>query len=164
MGTRCYIAKQVGANDYRTIYCQLDGYPSYLGMLLIDHYNTVEMVDKLLDLGDIYALKPKLEPDANQPHDFMNRQKDVTLAFSRDFDEEGFDASIKTLEELEENWEIEFVYIFTQDNKWKYFSVGELEDGVRDLEETVNHIKANPGEDDEGFGEELDEEIGGITY
>lgn len=167
MGTRSYIAKQIGANNYRTIYCQLDGYPSYLGMLLIDHYNTVEMVDKLLDLGDIYALKSKLEPDANQPHDFLNKQKDVTLAFSRDFNEEGFDASIKTLEELDENWEIEYVYIFTQENKWKYFAVGELDEGLRDLEETVNHIKTGEGEDDESLyeGEDEDiEEIGGINY
>ena len=117
MSTRSYIAKQVGSNSYRTIFSQLDGYPSYLGMLLMDHYNTEDMVDKLLNLGDIYVLKPKLEPNANQPHDFLNRQKDVTLAFSRDFNEEGFDASIKTLEELEENWEIEFVYVFTQENK-----------------------------------------------
>ncbi len=164
MGTRSYIAKQVGSNSYRTIFSQLDGYPSYLGMLLMDHYNTEDMVDKLLNLGDIYVLKPKLEPNANQPHDFLNRQKDVTLAFSRDFNEEGFDASIKTLEELEENWEIEFVYVFTQENKWKYFAVGELEEGLRDLEETVNHIKANHGEDDEDFCEEHDEEMGGITY
>lgn len=167
MGTRSYIAKQIGANSYRTIFSQLDGYPSYLGVLLVDHYNTEEMVDKLLDMGDIYVLKPKLEPNADLPHDLMNHQKDVTLTFARDLHEDGFDATSKTLEELDENWEIEYVYIFTRENKWKYFAVGELNEGLRDLEEAVSQIKANEGEDDEEIYEEYDgenEEIGGIVY
>ena len=167
MGTRSYIAKQVGVNSFRTIFSQLEGYPSYLGMLLVDHYNSEEMVDKLLDLGDIYVLRPKLEPDVNQPHDFLNNQKDVTLTFARDLKEEGFEATIKTLEELDENWGIEYAYIFTRENKWKYFAVGELDEGLRDLEEMVNHIKANEGDETDEFSEDFegdDEEIGGINY
>ena len=166
MGTRSYIAKQIGADSYRSIYSQLDGYPSYLGVLLNDYYNTEEMVDKLLELGDIYALKPKLDPDPTIPHDWINRQKDVTVAFGRDMDEPGFDSTIKTLAELDENYDIEYVYIFTQENKWKYFTVGELDQGLRDLTETVDYIKSHDealeNSDDE-FEDDINE-IGGIIY
>ena len=166
MGTRSYIAKQIGADSYRSIYSQLDGYPSYLGLLLIDYYNTEEMVDKLLDLGDIYVLKPKLEPDTKLPHDWITQQKDVTVAFGRDMEEPGFDSTIKTLADLNKNFEIEYVYIFTQENEWKYFTVGELNQGLLDLKETVDYIKSQNEASDNSYDEFDDDinEIGGIMY
>lgn len=57
MGTRSYIAKQIGDNQFLTIYCQLNGYPEHNGDLLVNHYNTPEKVDELLALGDLYYLR-----------------------------------------------------------------------------------------------------------
>ena len=79
MGTHCYIAKEVGPHQYRAIFCQLDGYLEEVGAKLAQYYDTEEMVDKLLDLGDIYSLAPKLDPDPNKPHEFLNRQPALQL-------------------------------------------------------------------------------------
>ena len=56
MGTRSYIAKQIAPDQYRTIYCQFDGYLEEVGANLAAHYDTAEQLDKLLDLGDIRSL------------------------------------------------------------------------------------------------------------
>ena len=46
MSTRCYIAKQIGDNTYRTIFCHYDGYLEHCGAILLDAYNTPEKVDQ----------------------------------------------------------------------------------------------------------------------
>ena len=44
MGTRSYIAKQIGNDRYLTISCQLDGYPEEVGATNIKEYSTPEKV------------------------------------------------------------------------------------------------------------------------
>ena len=56
MGTRSYIARQIGDDQYLTIYCQLNGYPEDTGATLVKHYDTSEKVNALLALGDLYYL------------------------------------------------------------------------------------------------------------
>ena len=63
MGTPSYIAKQIGADSYLTIYCQIEGHLHSTGYLLDKHYNTPEQVDALLALGDIYSVESTLNPD-----------------------------------------------------------------------------------------------------
>ncbi len=140
MSTRSFIAKQVGPDAYRTIYCHFDGYLSHNGAMLIDHYNTPEMVDKLLDLGDISVLNKKLDPDPNLPHsfDYKKRQEDVTVAYGRDRGEKGTEARVMTLKQLDDpnNWTV-FTYIFTEDNQWKYFVRNHSQEGLKDVKENL---------------------------
>lgn len=126
MSTRSYIAKQVGENEYRTIFCHFDGYPEHVGAILLDAYNTPDKLDQLLALGDIDVLGLHLSPDPNMPFDQRGRQKDVTVAYARDKGEEMVEAEIKTLEQLEEpeGW-IEFVYIFDKNGVWNYYDICE---------------------------------------
>ena len=153
MSTRSYIAKQVGENEYRTIFCHFDGYPEHVGAILLDAYNTPEKLDELLELGDIDVLGPRLSPDPNLPHNGEHRQKDVTLAYARDMGEKKFEAEIKTLEQLEDpgDW-IEFVYIFDQNGVWNYLDICEQfgEYGPNNLkkglEEAFPSIAPNPAE------------------
>lgn len=49
MSTRSLIAKQIGEDAYLTIYCHSDGYLSYNGAMLIDHYNSEEKIDELIN-------------------------------------------------------------------------------------------------------------------
>ena len=138
MGTRSLIAKQVGPDTYRAIFCQLEGHLESQGAMLLEHFNTPEQVDKLLALGDLYLLCPALDPDPAKPHDFENRQDDVTIAFHRDWGMEGMEAKEYTLEGLDDTDElIEFIYIFDQQDAWKYFQGGYLEDGLRDVKEDL---------------------------
>ena len=123
MGTRSYIAKDIGNGKYRTIFCQLDSYLEVTGKTLVEYYNSPEKVDALLDLGDIYLLREKLEPDPSLPHNWHENdyQKDVTLAFGRDCGENDWPAKEITLEDMEDGDEgVEFIYIFTPKQEWKY--------------------------------------------
>lgn len=148
MSTRSFIAKQIGEDQFRTIYCQHDGYLSYNGAMLIDHYNTPEIVDKLLDLGDLSSLDLRLDPDPSRPHsfDYSERQDGVTVAYGRDRGEDGVEARTLTLADLDDpnNW-TEYVYIFTDNNEWKYFHANHSKEGLRDVDEDLNKIYAQYG-------------------
>ena len=89
MSTRSYIAMKTGENTYRAVYCHYDGYLEYNGRMLLEHYNTQERVEKLLDLGCISSLREKLEPDAGSHHCFDTPDKDVTVFYGRDRGEKG---------------------------------------------------------------------------
>ena len=150
MGTRSYIAKQIAPDQYRTIYCQFDGYLEEVGANLAAHYDTAEQLDKLLDLGDIRSLQAKLSPDPSLPHDAVNHQKDVTVAFARDLGCDQCAATVKTMDELVDNPDfVEFVYIFTLDEEWKYFHCDQFDEGMRDLISTLDHMGVEFRPDDE---------------
>lgn len=167
MGTRSLIARQVGTDEYRTIFCKMEGHLESQGAMLLENFQKPEQVDKLLDLGDLYLLYPKLEPDPNQHHSFENPQTGVTVAFQRDGKCTNMNAEIKSLEELDSSdGMIEFVYIFDLDNQWKYFQGGYLEEGLRDvqadlqtLERGIDILKGPPFDILDMLGE-LDMEAG----
>lgn len=165
MGIPCFIAKEIGDNQYRAIWCAFDGYLEHAGVILARHYNTEEMVDKLLDLGNLSGVHPTLEPDPSKPHMLGNHQKNVTIAYGRDYGEKGQEASIKTLDELNDDsdW-TETTYIFTKDKEWKYFHIGHLVEGLHELAHIAEKIEAQQEEqateDSEEYEDtELDEDM-----
>ena len=139
MGTPSYIAKQIGDDAYLTIYCHLDGHLHSTGALLAEHYSTAQQVDALLALGDIYCLGSKMNPDADYPHDIEHgTQKDVTVAYARDYGETGYDASVMDIDEmLDGENSVEYLYIFTQDNRWKYLACCTEEMELKDVAEVL---------------------------
>ena len=151
MSTRSYIAKQIGEDRYKTIYCHCDGYLRHNGKMLLEHYNTPEQVDALLALGDISFLDEKLNPSSESPHSFQygERQEGVTLAYGRDRGEQGTDAKVMTMAQLDDpdNWS-EYVYIFTPDNQWKYFESGKSQEGLKDVREDLNALETMTASDD----------------
>ena len=119
--TGSLIAKQIGPDAYRTIFCQIEGHLESQGDMLVKHFDTPEKVDELLSLGDLYVLYPQLTPDPARKHSMDDRQQNVTVAYQRDWGETDMDAQILTLEELDSpDGIIEFVYIFDMDHQWKY--------------------------------------------
>jgi hypothetical protein len=60
MSTRSNIGIRETDGTVKTIYCHWDGYPQYVGRLLLTYYTTEQDVRGLLDLGDISELKPTL--------------------------------------------------------------------------------------------------------
>lgn len=140
MGTRSYIAKQIGADQYLTIYCQLEGYPESTGATLVKCYDTPERVDALLALGDLYYLAEKLSPDPGR-HDFDVPQSGVTLAYQRDGGCSGWEATVKTFEELSD-WGrdgVEYIYIYDTNGQWLYMPMGISEISPRSLKEDLEH-------------------------
>lgn len=85
MSTNATIAMQDG-NTIRAIYLHWDGYPDHTGITLEQYYTTEEQVRALIDLGNLSVLQPKLNPDPDKTHDFLNSQEDVCVAYHRDRD------------------------------------------------------------------------------
>lgn len=147
MGTRSYIAKQIGNGQFLTIFCHFNGYPEENGAMLVQHYNTPEQIDALLALGDLYYLREKIDPDPGIPHDHDNAQPGVTIAYHRDEGWSDCEATIKTLEEINDPGldGIEFTYIFSKNGQWLYFPTGEAEFGIRNVKEDLAASTAQYG-------------------
>lgn len=158
MGTRSYIAKQIGSDQYLTIFCHFNGYPEENGAVLVQHYNTPEKVDALLALGDLYYLREKTDPDPGVPHDHNNAQPGVTIAYHRDEGWSECAAAIKTLEEIDDPGSdgIEFIYVFTEDGQWSYFPTGEAEFGIRNVKEDLDADMVQHGSFYSEFLDDLD--------
>lgn len=169
MGTRSYIAKQMGADQYLTIYCQLGGYPEEAGATLVKYYDTPEKVDALLALGDLYDLCEKLSPDPGH-HDFAVPQPGVTLAYQRDGGCTGWEATMKTLEELRD-WEfdgIEYIYVYSMNGQWLYSPARNPEVDLRSLKEdleneTVQYSRPPDLEELLGMGRGAEQNLGGLS-
>lgn len=120
MSTRSYICEELDNGKYKTIYCHSDGYVAWNGALLLDHYNTRQKVEELLNIGDISILYPNLHPDPRYTHTFEDRQEDVVVAYGRDRGETGVEAKEYSFKQLtnKNSW-IEYVYIFDKNNVWQ---------------------------------------------
>lgn len=84
MSTRSRIGITNQDGTIVSIYCHCDGYPSHVGHLLKEYYNTPERIRDLIALGDIDVLDKRLNPDLGYRHTGNARQKGVTLAGHRD--------------------------------------------------------------------------------
>lgn len=104
MGTRSYIALQIEEDEYLTIFCHYNGYPDDNGAILAEHYDKQEKVESLIQLGDLYFLRSKLEPNPDLPHNHSTPQPNVTIAYNRDEGWSDCEAVHKTLDELMREW------------------------------------------------------------
>lgn len=135
MSTRSYICIENPDHTYTGIYCHSDGYLTHNGAILLDHYSSREKVEKLISLGDLSVLKPNIDPNNDLEHSFDNRQNDVCVFYGRDRGEDGTSAKVVTIETFDDpySW-IEYCYVYTLDNNWKYFECGNFKDkGLSDL-------------------------------
>ena len=85
MSTRSYIAKQVGPDQYRTIFCHFDGYLEHVGAMLAGHYDTEEMVDVVFFNDDVTTVEFVIK--VLMTVFFLPKEKAVKLTFK--VDEEG---------------------------------------------------------------------------
>ena len=122
MSTRSLICEKIGDDKYKAIYCHSDGYLTYNGAMLIDHYKDRKKIEELLNLGNISCLCEKVNPDPTKPHsfDYSQRQDDVVVAYGRDRGETDQEASFCSLKELKKWGWIEYIYIFNDKDKWMY--------------------------------------------
>lgn len=125
MGTPALIGKQFGGN-IQAILCTHDGYYSQVGEILNEYYTSNQIVEKLILLGDISALYPRLEPNEGESHSFDHPAPNVTVAYARD---RGEDLQIRNFSDLESFKEEGRVYgaycYFWNGSEWEYFSRGD---------------------------------------
>lgn len=151
MATRSAIAKQLGQNKYKAIYCHWDGYPEGVGACLFRDYNTPERVDALLKLGDLSSLHSKLEPTKGSGHSFDTPEKDVTIAYGRDRREKNVEAQIlNSIDEIKKRYDCDYIYIFTLDNEWKFIYADDSSNELVDLKQFLEK-KATIKEDLKDF-------------
>ena len=118
MSTRALIAKELKNGKYKTIYCHNDGYPKGVGKTLLTEYNTEEKLDALLNLGDLSILGKQLAPDPTKPHEHLDWQRDVTLAYGRDIGEKGTEAREYTYRRLLKASDADYIYVLGKDGAW----------------------------------------------
>jgi hypothetical protein len=89
MATRSFIGKIAKNSDsVEYIYCHWDGYFDYNGLILKRHYKSGNKIDKLISLGALSVLKPKVSPKRGIIHTFNNPYDDVCVFYTRDRGEE----------------------------------------------------------------------------
>lgn len=91
MGTRSTIAVQHADGTVSQVYSHWDGYLDHNGKLLVAHYNTLELAEELVSLGDISSLGERIHPTAplGIGHSFDKPEPGVTIYYGRDRGEDG---------------------------------------------------------------------------
>ena len=89
MSTPSFIGVLCKEGIIKFVYCHSDGYPSYLGKMLLEHYNTPELATALVDLGSLSMVRERLAPDEGETHTFdtpvrHGTKGGVTTAYHRD--------------------------------------------------------------------------------
>lgn len=110
MATRSNIGVENPDGTYTFIYHHWDGYPSYLGRMLIDHYNSHSAACAIVELGALSILRERLAPNEDEPHTFDSPLKDVTIAYGRDRGEEGVEA--QTVDSMSEVHQQQYAYVW----------------------------------------------------
>lgn len=125
MATRCLIGcKDPNTNNIDYIYCHWDGYPQGeggVGDTLKRFYTSKDKVKKLISLGDLSSLRPRLAPEPGEEHTFENFLSDVCIFYHRDR-KEPYEETVHRTNigfELEPPLGPEYLYLF-EDGKWKY--------------------------------------------
>ncbi len=127
MGTRCRIGLiHDDCEQVYVIHVMLDGYPQHTGKRLLENYDTLIKVEKLLELGvgGLYQLGAEL----GEKHDFRNMQWDANgrRVEQPDWCDAYFRDTGETVEEpyvgpLEEGEWSQYNYLFTPAGQWLWF-------------------------------------------
>ena len=90
MATSAEICILTKDGKLKGVRCNYDGYLYHTGKILLENYNTKTLVTKLLSLGDMSALQPKM----NKPvgHSFSKPVDGYTIFYGRDRGEDNVSA------------------------------------------------------------------------
>lgn len=145
MSTRALIGIYDG-KTLRVIYNHSDGYPAWLGKMLLSNYNSTEKAAALIDLGAVSCVYERLAPNPGETHSFDHRAKGVTIAYARDRGQEkqisqyavsSVDDAIKQMKACSDI-DIDYEYLYdTAAQKWYerdcLYDTGEFTDLTAEL-------------------------------
>jgi len=80
MATRSTISIEKADGTVKQVYCHWDGFPESVGRTLKENYQTPEIVEELINLGDMSSLGKTI----GTKHDFDNRPEEETTYYGRD--------------------------------------------------------------------------------
>ena len=120
MATRGNIAIVNEDGSITSIYCHYDSYPQYVGKMLLNHYNNVGIINKLMELGDLSSLGENLYAVG---HTWAAPIEGVCVAYGRDRGEKGVESRVfKSIEQYNRNADnsgVNYQYLF-EDGMWMY--------------------------------------------
>lgn len=111
MSTRSVISRKT-KTGFQGIYCHSDGYPSWNGEILLNHYADDTKVSQLISLGSLSILYPECGLPEGQEHNFNNRIEGYTVAYHRDRGESWDSCKPKYIRPFRENWGQEYEYLW----------------------------------------------------
>jgi hypothetical protein len=116
MGTRSAIGYKTPEGKIRAKYSHYDGYPSYTGAILNEHFQEARKIAQMVELGDQSFIAPNVFP-TNDTHSFETPQEDVIVFYGRDRGEPQTDAQdFDDVQEFVNYWAdsgCEFMYLHT---------------------------------------------------
>jgi hypothetical protein len=121
MGTRSRIGIQLSDESILSIYSHFDGYPEFNGVKLVEHFNTKEKAQELVDLGDISCLwtnagwNNETLPETG-PLPYSSRGEDCPPRLDADL-----------CEYLLPDGCEEYHYIFTRNNQWVCYNMHQFD-------------------------------------
>lgn len=117
MSTHASIIRKTETGTFEGVYLHSDGYPSFAGQLLLNHYCDPETVKALIALGDLSFLAKRANP-IGDAHSFGSPERDTTVAYHRDRKEPLHIAIGNTVDEVVDQIDgEEYVYLF-ENGKW----------------------------------------------
>ena len=124
MATRSNVGIVNEDKSITSIYIHWDGYPEYVGKLLLNHYNNDDIVNGLMNLGNLSILAENVNP--TESHTFDKPQDGVCVAYGRERGEKSQEAIVfEDLGEFEDSasnsW-ADYQYLF-DNGKWSYRNV-----------------------------------------
>jgi len=112
MGTRSTITVMMGNKEIHAVYCHWDGHESHNGKLLLEHYNSQELAEKIVALGSLSSLDESVE--YKEGHSFETPIEGLSVAYHRDREE---DLNIYHLDNLSDLYTEEYNYLWSG-SKW----------------------------------------------
>lgn len=120
MATRGNIAIVNEDGSITSIYVHYDSYPEYVGKILLNHYNDVGIINKLMELGDLSSLGEHLYAAG---HTWSVPIEGVCVAYGRDRGEKGVESRVfKSIEQYNRNADnsgVNYQYLF-DNGMWMY--------------------------------------------
>lgn len=125
MATRSFIIIE-DYGKFRGIYCHWDGYPEGNGAILLEHYDSVERLNALIDGGDLSTLGD-LPENCEYYKDRGDKWENVKPATSDD---------LSKMIGIAEGADCEFIYLFEADDmQWNYVETNSYSVEMRDEDE-----------------------------
>ena len=145
MSTSAFIAREDKHGHIDSIYLHRDGYPDEAGKILYNHYNSEELVDKLLSFGDLSILGEIAEtnPSYWQSNNYWQNDTERKCVSYRDRGETDVDAGhykdYTTFEDENEVLYVDYVYLYCEDDDTWYIAFDGEWEGYKDrkLEEVI---------------------------
>lgn len=126
MSTNASIAVKTKGGKYEQIYLHWDGYPEHTGKRLVENFNTQELAEELVGLGDLSCIGTRI----GHQHPFeahgSESYRDMCCAYGRDRGERDTKAQVfDTFEDMARGGnDQQYNYVFI-DGTW-YLSAGSI--------------------------------------